>query len=125
MAQLVVEGALVLCPMGKLPVPLLVEPAGAVVTASTEVATIMDFLPIQNIASFGLCNSPANPATMNPSGTAPCVPAIVAPWAPGAPGITVNGVPALTSDSTCTCILSGGAPIMVTSPGQTIVEVAG
>jgi uncharacterized Zn-binding protein involved in type VI secretion len=111
--------------MGKVPVPIVVEPEGAMVTAGAAVATIMDFVPMVNIATFGLCNSPANPATMNPTGTAPCVPVIVSPWAPGAPTVTVNGVPALTADSTCTCVLSGGAPITITSPGQAIVDISG
>jgi hypothetical protein len=125
MAPLVVEGALLMCPMGKVPAPLTVEPQGALVTAGGEVATVMDYLPIVNIATFGVCNSPANPACMNPSGSAPCVPAIVAPWAPGSPSVLINGVPALTSDSTCICTLSGGVPITVTSPGQETVEAAG
>jgi hypothetical protein len=33
-------------------------------------------------------------------------------------------VPALTSDSTCECTLSGGAPISITFSGQVIVEVS-
>ena|SRR5579871_7048996 len=125
MSQLVVAGAMVLCPMGKIPLPLVVEPEGALVTAGAPVATVADFVPMVNIASFGVCNSPANPATANPSGSAPCVPAIVSPWTPGAPNVLVNGVPALTSDSTCTCLLSGGVPISILSPGQVVVEVAG
>jgi hypothetical protein len=125
MSQLVVAGAMLLCPYGKVPVPLVVEPEGALVTAGTPVATIMDHMPVMNIASFGVCNSPANPATKNPTGSAPCVPAIAAPWAPGAPTVLVNGVPALTSDSVCFCTLGGGTPIKITFPGQMIVEVSG
>lgn len=125
MAQLVVAGAMLMCPMGKTPVPLVVEPEGSLVTAGASLATVMDFVSMVNIATFGLCNSPGNPATLNPSGTAPCVPAVGAPWSPGSASVTVNGLPALTSDSVCFCALSGGAPIEITSPGQLVVEVTG
>ncbi len=97
MGQLVVEGAMMMCPMGKAPVPLVVIPEGAMVTATTPVATIMDFVPLENIATFGACSSPANPEVIAALGApVPCVPAIVAPWAPGAPTVLVNGIPALT-----------------------------
>ena len=126
MGQLVVEGALMMCPMGKAPVPLVVIPEGALVTATTPVATIMDFVPLENIATFGACNSPANPEVIAALGApVPCVPAIVAPWVPGAPTVLINGIPALTSDSICECILSGGAPITIDFPGQVQVEVTG
>lgn len=123
-AQLVVAGALVMCPMGKIPASLVVTPEGSMVTAGAPVATIMDFTPL-NMATFGVCNSPANPATLNPSGSAPCVPAVVAPWTPGSLSVLVNGIPALTSDSMCICMLSGGIPISVIEPGQVNVIVAG
>jgi hypothetical protein len=126
MGQLVVAGAMLMCPMGKTPVPLVVVPQGPPVVATAPAATIMDFVPMENIATFGACSSPANPAVVAALGApVPCVPAIAAPWAPGAPTVTINGQPALTAESKCICTLSGGAPISITFPGQTIVNISG
>ena len=125
MAPLVVAGAQVMCMFGKVPVPLVVVPEGAAVTAGPPAATIMDFVPITNIATFGACNSPTNPACANPTGTAPCVPAIVAPWVPGAPTVMINGMPALTADSRCACTLGAPECISIVEPGQVIVELPG
>ncbi len=50
-------------------------------------------------------------------------PAIVAPWAPGSPTVLVNGVAALTNDSTCVCTLGG--TIKITAAGQIVVQAAG
>ncbi|MGH9115168.1 MAG: DUF4280 domain-containing protein [Acidimicrobiales bacterium] len=124
MGQLVVMGALMTCNYGKAPVPLVVVPEGTPVTAGTFAATIADCIPIENIATFAVCSSPTNPATKNPTGQAPCVPATT-PWVPGAPTVLINGVPALTSDSKCTCALGTPECIMITDPGQVIVEISG
>jgi hypothetical protein len=83
----------------------------------------MDFAPMANIASFGMCMSPANPQVAAATAAAlgvltpqPCIPAVVSPWTPGSPVLTVNGQPAL--DSTCmnTCMWAG--MISITFPGQ-------
>lgn len=125
MGQLVVAGAMMTCIFGKVPVPLIVVPEGSLVTAVTPAATIMDFVPMENIATFGVCNSPANPACLNPTGTGPCIPATVAPWVPGAPTVLINGMPALTNDSRCSCALGAPECISIVEAGQEIVEVAG
>lgn len=88
-------------------------------------ATINDFVPMKNVATFGLCRSPANPqvaaATAAAQGTLtpmPCIPALTAPWAPGSTAVTLMGVPALRNDSKCTC--SYGGLIEITEPGATV-----
>ena len=126
MGHCVVEGAMVMCPMGKTPVPLVVIPEGAIVTATTPAATIMDFVPLgehRHIRVVQLSGQPRG--HRGPGVPVPCVPAIVAPWVPGAPTVLINGMPALTSDSICECILSGGAPITIDFAGQVTVEVMG
>lgn len=122
---MVVMGAMLECLFGTTPVPLVVEPEGALVTAGTPAATVMDFVPITNIASFAVCKSPTNPATKNPSGQAPCVPAIAEPWVPGAPTVLINGMPALTAESRCACTLGAPECISITEAGQETVEISG
>jgi hypothetical protein len=72
-----------------------------------------------------MCQSLANPqvaaATSAAMGTLtpqPCVPVIPAPWSPGASVVTLNGVPALTSDSKCQCTWAG--TIEVVDPATTV-----
>ena len=110
-----------LCDMGKVPVPLAVIPEGVPVMSGAPVATVLNFAPLVNIATFGICSSPGNPACANPTGQGPCVPSIVAPWAPGAPNVLVNGVPALTEDSVCECLFGG--VIAILEPGTSTVEL--
>jgi Domain of unknown function (DUF4280) len=115
MGTLVTMGAMLQCSFGAAPVPLVVVPTGTPITAGVvSAATIMDFKPIVNIASFGMCNTITNPvvaaATAAKLGVftpAPCVPATVAPWVPGAPTVLVNNMPALTDMSKCLCTWGG------------------
>ncbi|MFN8377738.1 MAG: DUF4280 domain-containing protein [Anaerolineae bacterium] len=124
-APLVVNGAMIMCPMGASPVSLIVIPKGQPVLAGSQpVATIQDMIPMTNILPFGICNSPANPAAVSAKAvgaTAPCTPAVAAPWTPGVPQLLIGGVPAVNATCTCICTLSGGVPITVTNPGQTTV----
>lgn len=126
-APVVVNGAMLTCPMGVAPSSLVVIPKGQPVMAGGQpVATIQDMVPFTNIMSFGMCNSPANPAGMGkpppavPTPTA-CTPVISGPWTPGVPQVMVGGVPVVNATCTCICALSGGAPITVSYPGQTTV----
>lgn len=119
----VCAGATLKCAFGDVPMPLLVEPGGRPTVGGLPMATIDDCFPMDNIPSFSVCTAPANPATKNPSGQAPCVPIIEVPWMPGAPNVLVDGVPALTMGSTCLCQWAG--PIEIVDPGQdgTVVAV--
>ncbi len=114
MGAFVTTGAVVTCTFGVAPVPLTVNPARTVFIGHMQKANIMDFTPLMNIASFGMCSAPTNPAVIAATSAAlgvftpaPCVPAIVSPWIPGWPQVMVQGSPALTDDSRNVCMWLG------------------
>ena len=129
MPELVVNGAQVVCTFGTSPSALTVVPAGAPIQAGGQVAArITDMIPMMNIMPFGMCTTPSNPqvaaATSAASGVLtpqPCIPVTTSPWTPGSTKVTVGGVPALTSPSTCMC--TWGCSISVVQAGQ--VKVTG
>lgn len=124
MGQIVVNGAMLSCPMGQPgTATLIVAPTSRVQSSNQPVATIQDSKPNANIPTFGMCISMMNPqvaaATSAALGTLtpqPCVPMVAAPWAPGSPTVSVGNLPALTSDSSCMC--NWGGKISITQPGQ-------
>jgi hypothetical protein len=125
----VVMGAELRCSFGETPSTLIVTPTGPPVTAGTMAATIMDFVPIENIPPFGMCNTLSNPevaaataAKLGAFTPMPCVP-VTAPWVPGVPTVLINDQPALSSD--CMCMCSWGGVVTVTDPGQTKVTLPG
>ena len=127
MGELVVMGAMMMCEWGAAPMPLAVIPEGAMVVATTPAATIMECEPFVNIPPCGICNSPMNPAAVAAKAagaTVPCTPTTT-PWVPGAPTVLINGMPALTAESRCTCALGGPESISIVEPGQVSVNIAG
>jgi Domain of unknown function (DUF4280) len=128
MAQVVVSGAKLLCSFGQAPSTLTVLPTGQPVQAGGQlVAKITDMTPMANIAPFGMCTTLSNPQVAAATSAAqgvltpqPCIPVTAAPWSPGSPTVTVDGTPALTSDSQCAC--AWGGAITITAPGQTTVS---
>jgi hypothetical protein len=129
MPELVVNGAQVSCTFGVAPSALTVVPSGTLLQAGGQLlARIVDMAPMVNIAPFGMCTTPSNPQVAAATSAAggvltpqPCIPVIPAPWAPGSPKVSVGGVPALTSTSTCTC--AWGGAIAIVAAGQ--VKVTG
>lgn len=104
---------LVTCPFGTLAFPLLVLPASRVAMQSLVPATVPDD-QLPNVATFGLCSSPANPvvaavilASLGTVTQAPCVPLVVTPWMPPRPDILVGGIPASVQDGRCQCAWGG------------------
>ncbi len=100
-----------------------------VTAGGLDAATVMDFAPMMNIASFGMCSAKANPtviaataAAMGASVPGACIPMITGPWSPGAKKVKVMKLAALDDASTCKCAYDG-ATIKVVSAGQTIVKV--
>src|ERR1039458_430904 len=94
MATLVCAGAVLKCTMGTTPSVFGVLPVNQVLTG-VPAATVLDNKPMTNVAPFGMCTSPANPAVAAATTAAlgvltpmPCLPVTPSPWAPG--GITVN-----------------------------------
>ena len=123
MAMHVCNGAATACTFGAAPSMLLVLPVNRVLTSSQPAATIMDFVPIENVVPFGMCMSPANPEVIAATSAAlgvftpmPCVPVTVAPWAPGSPTVLEGGIPVLNNTSQLMC--TWGGVITITMPGQ-------
>jgi hypothetical protein len=124
MGEFVVNGAQIKCSQG---IPgkavLIVLPTPRVTAGDMPVATVMDFKPMANIPTFGMCNSSQNPtviaATSAAQGVhtpAPCVPSPMKQWSPGSAKTSVGNLPALTKDSTCNCMWGGS--ITIDSEGQ-------
>ncbi|WP_437982285.1 DUF4280 domain-containing protein [Sorangium sp. So ce117] len=125
MPKLVTHGAKLECSEGLSPSALSVPAASGTDADEAPAATVMDFQPMVNIASFGRCKALANPEVAAASAAAkgvvtpmPCVPVITAPWSPGASVVTVSEQKALTADSTCRCAWAGS--IRVIDPGSDI-----
>ncbi|VVS95569.1 DUF4280 domain-containing protein [Desulfoluna spongiiphila] len=128
MGILVVSGAQLLCSFGAAPCSLVVAP-GHGVNSAQPVANVCDKDPGANIAGFGLCSSPANPAVASATAAAlgvltpqPCMPVTTARWTPGTPKVVVGGQMAV--DNACQLTCAYGGMITVVSPGQA-VAVAG
>ena len=116
------------CSFGVAPATLTVLPAGRVATGHMPDANIMDHVPMANIAPFGMCMSPTNPAVAAATAAAlgvltpmPCIPNTVSPWAPGSPTVMVAGSPALTNSSNLMCMWGG--VIQITAPGEFTVQL--
>lgn len=113
------------CDMGVAPSVLVVEPLG-VFANGLPVANITDVAPIVNIPTFGLCNSPANPAVIAMTAAAlgvptpaPCVPAPTGPWISPS-SVLVAGLPVLTEGSSCLCAWAGMIELIGPSPALTV-----
>ena len=129
MSQEVVSSAMIACTFGVAPSTLTVIPKGMPVKAGGQFAgTVQDFIPIANIAPFGMCITPSNPAVAAATSAAmgvltpvPCLPVTTSPWMPGSMTVKINGANAL--NNTCTCMCTWGGVISVTMPGQLTVNV--
>lgn len=130
MGQWVVTGAMMTCTMGAAPASLVATSAPTVTVGGVPAGTIMDFAPMENIPTFGMCMSLANPQVAAATAAAlgvltpqPCIPNTAAPWTPGSPTVTAGGNPVLVNDDMCTCMWAG--EISISMAGQETVTVAG
>jgi hypothetical protein len=128
MAQLVVAGAMMMCPFGAAPAPLGVLPVNRTMAGGPPAAKIMDHKPFVNIPPFGVCMSIANPTVASATAAAlgvltpmPCIPNTVVPWVPGSPTVLIGNMPALNNTSKCNCLWGG--VISITFPGQVMTMV--
>jgi hypothetical protein len=110
------------CSFGVAPGALIVPPLNKTL-AGAPAANIMDFKPMMNIPTFGMCSSLANPTVASATAAAlgvltpmPCIPVTTAPWAPGSPTVMIGKQPALNNSSSCMCNWLG--VITFTSAGQ-------
>jgi hypothetical protein len=123
MGQMVCTGATMQCSFGVAPGTLSVMPENKVLAENKPAATIMDNVPIKNIAPFGMCITLSNPQVAAATSAAlgvltpqPCLPVIPAPWTPGSPTVLIGNKPALNNRSTCLC--QWGGVISITNAGQ-------
>jgi hypothetical protein len=128
MAQQVTMSAALTCSFGATPATMVVTPEKMVNADNKPAANIMDYTPMKNIPTFGMCSAPTNPAVIAATSAAlgvftpaPCIPNTVAPWVPGATKVMIKNMPALSSSSTCQCMWLG--MISVTYAGQVKVNV--
>lgn len=124
----VVAGATLQCSFGLAPCALIVLPVNRTLTGGPPAANIMDFKPLVNIPTFGMCTSMANPTVAAATAAAlgvlvpmPCIPNTVAPWIPGSPQVLVGGMPALNDSSKCMCLWAGSISVIV--PGQVTTQI--
>lgn len=114
------------CTFGAAPSILNVLPTNRVMEG-TPGANIMDFIPILNIAPFGMCSAPTNPSVIATTAAAlgvptpaPCIPVTVLPWVAGNPTVLLANFPILTDDSQLMC--TWGGVITIKQAGQTVVQ---
>jgi len=123
--KLVNMGSLLKCSQGIAPSSLVVL-APTVMAQSPPAANIMDYVPMSNILTFGMCQSTANPTVAAATSAAlgvltpmPCIP-VTTPWTPGSPTVLVRNFPALDASSKCMCAYAGEITITTT---DVIVDV--
>ena len=118
MSEVVVLGGQCKCIFGKTPCPIIVLPKSMVFTSSMmPVADIMQYMPIVNLPTFGLCQAPINPLVIAAGGApVPCVPVIVSPWIPTKPTVLLKGTPILLKNSMTFCAYAG--VITISNAGQ-------
>ncbi|GHT97185.1 hypothetical protein FACS1894126_0750 [Alphaproteobacteria bacterium] len=120
--------ALLQCPMGVAPTPLVVLPSCMVMNSSGPMGSMPDCVPFLNIIPFGVCMSIANPATAALTAAAlgiltpgPCIPTPAGVWTPMKPTVMTKLGPAVNSDSMLICAYGG--VIKIAFPGQVTVLI--
>ncbi len=120
----VCAGATLQCSFGAAPTVLNVLPQNRTLTSGMPAANIMDHIPLLNIPTFGLCQSPANPVVAAATAAAlarttpmPCIPATASPSIPGGPPTCCSaGCPRWTPTARSIC--TWGGVIKISVPGQ-------
>jgi hypothetical protein len=119
----VCSGATLQCSFGAAPAMFNVLPVNRTLVGGMPAANIMDYIPLVNVTTFGMCSSLANPTVAAATAAAlgaltpmPCIPATASPWVPGAPTVLLGGMPALDANSTLMCTWAG--VIKIAYPGQ-------
>lgn len=114
MALPLLASAELTCPFGVAPAVLQVPPLSRVTVGGLVPATLPDDLFGENILTFGMCNSLANPAVAAATAAAlgvltpmPCTPVVVTPWESPDPTVLVGGTPVVTAPAHCQCAFGG------------------
>lgn len=115
----VATGGKLCCSMGIGMSAIAASPGRTVFLNGTPMTNIMDFMPMSNIPSCGMCTSLANPQVAAATAAAwgvltpqPCIPVIPAPWAVGKPTVLVQGQPALLITDKLQCMWAGTISIL-------------
>jgi hypothetical protein len=121
MPKQVVMGATLRCSFGAAPAALIVTSQETVLSSSMLAATMLDFAPLVNIPTFGMCSAPTNPAVSAAGGTPkPCIP-VTTPWFPTVPNLLISGIPAI--DDQCKCMCAWAGVVSVANAGQATEEI--
>ncbi len=128
MGNYVCSGATLQCSFGAETSKLMViDPIRPLIKGNPK-ATIMDYAPMVNIMSFGMCRSLTNPqvsaATTAACGVLtpqPCIPVTLTPWAPSGKEL-IKTIPALLDNGQCLC--SWGGCITIKDAGEKEVEAS-
>jgi len=98
-------------------------PGKPVIDGALSTATIMEFIPLDNILPFGMCESLANPEVAAATTAAlgvltpmPCIPVVVDPWEPPSELMSYADLPLATIESKCMCMWGG--EIAVDAPAE-------
>jgi hypothetical protein len=127
MPELLTTGCMLTCSFGLTPSPFVaLDLPGKPSVDAMPAATILEIVPEDNVSTFGMCESMANPevaaataAAMGVLTPMPCVPVIVVPWDPPSAVLTYDGVPLANVESTCMC--TWGGEIAVDVPAELTV----
>lgn len=118
-----------MCMFGSAPCTLNVTSQQVCLLEGKPVGTILDMKPGDNLPSFGMCMSLANPTVAAATAAAlgvltpqPCTMVPAGPWISSSPKTLIQGKPVLTNEATLTCAFGAGT-IQITSPGQQKVLV--
>ncbi len=128
MGNYVCSGATLQCSFGTVMSKLMITDFLRPLVNGKPKATIMDFAPMVNIMSFGMCRSLTNPQVASATSAAcgvltpmPCIPVTVTPWTPGGKEL-IKMIPALLNDGKCMC--SWGGSISIKNAGEQDVKAS-
>ena len=113
MGNFVCQGAMLQCTFGLAPGTFMVTVPLRPTCGNMPMGTIMDYIPMTNIMTFGMCQSLNNPTVATATSAAmgvltpmPCTPVVTAPWSPGGQ-VKIMGQPALINNAKCMCMWGG------------------
>jgi len=126
----VCNGAGMTCSFGTTQAKLIVLPIKRILMENNPAASIMDYVPMVNIPTFGQCSSLINPTVASATAAAlgvltpmPCIPATTSPWVPGKNDVLLTNQPALMDYCINTCMYMG--IITLSDAGQTSIGMGG
>ena len=116
-ANPVVQGAILKCSFGTVPMPITVTSQPLVKIMGVPAATMMDNKPLM----FGTCSSPMHPVVASTGAPGPCLAAaqVTAPWMSPSMTVKICGKCAVTKNSKLMCNF-GGQIEMQFSPALTV-----